>query len=285
MKRFFCIFLVIFLLAGCGKKEENPAPTAVTAQEEAAAQKGEITVETSTENQPETDLKDYSGAKEGWGFRKIEGSAPQFTEKQIKNMNDFGCIYLGTEEKSIYLTFDEGYENGYTKPILDVLKKHSVPAAFFITGSYFEKNGDLVDNMVNDGHIVGNHTLNHPSLPEKTPEEIKNEVEGLNKKFFEKYGKNMKYLRPPMGEYSEKSLHITKEMGYTNVFWSFAYKDWETDNQKGKDYAFNEVKKYLHGGGVILLHAVSADNAAALEDIILYAREMGFEFKSLDEYK
>ena len=238
MKKLILIFCIV-LLCGCQEKGEMP----------------------SLKNNLEVNTNNLSDKKIGWGFRKIKGDRPEFTKEQQKTMKDFECIYLGTEgEKSLYLTFDEGYENGFTEPILETLKKHSVPAAFFITGDYFDKCGELVDKMVNDGHIVGNHTENHPSLPAKSAEEIEKEVSSLNKKFFEKYGFNMKYLRPPMGEYSEKSLAITKNIGYTNVFWSFAYKDWETNNQKGKDYAFEEVKKCLHDGAVILLHAVSKDN-------------------------
>jgi len=249
MKKFICIMMIL-LLCGC-----KAVPSGQT-----------------------------GGNTVGWGFKKIQGQRPQFTKEQIETMKKYDCIYLGSDEKSLYLTFDEGYENGYTKPILDVLRKHGVKATFFITGPYLEKNEDIVDIMVRDGHTVGNHTVNHPSLPKKSAEEIQREVSGLGDLFFEKYGQKMKYLRPPMGEYNEKTLEITKNLGYTNVFWSFAYKDWETDNQKGKDYALEQVTKYLHGGAVILLHAVSKDNAEAMEEIILKAQEMGFVFKTLDQY-
>ena len=261
MKKLFCFIFSFFILTGCSNISTNE----------------NAIMNVSTQN-----LYDK---KQGWGFKKIEGESPQFTKEQIETMEKYNCIYLGKDEKSIYLTFDEGYENGYTAPILDVLKKHGVPAAFFITGDYFEKNEDLIKRMLDEGHIVGNHTLNHPSLPDKSAEEIQNETEGLNDKFYKKFGIKMKYVRPPMGEYSEKSLEITKNLGYANVFWSFAYKDWEVDNQKGKENTLSQIKRFLHGGAVILLHAVSKDNAEAMEEIITYARKMGFEFKSLDEYK
>lgn len=222
----------------------------------------------------------------GWGFRPIAGARPEFTKEQMSLMDKYGCIDIGNaEDKSIYLTFDEGYENGYTAKILDTLKKHNVPAAFFITEPYLKKNADLVDRMVKEGHIVGNHTVNHPSLPSLGDEEIERELLDLDRKFFDLYGKNMKYLRPPMGEYSERTLYISKKLGYTNVFWSFAYRDWETDNQKGANYALEQVKKGLYNGAVLLLHAVSKDNAEALESIIEEARNRGYVFKSLDEFK
>ncbi len=139
--------------------------------------------------------------------------------------------------------------------------------------------------MVEEGHIVGNHTVNHPSLPTVTDDKkLETELSGLDVAFMEKFGIPMRYLRPPKGEYNERTLRLTKEMGYTNVFWSFAYQDWEQDKTRGKAYAYDKVMAGLHGGAVILLHAVSADNAEALGDIIDGAREKGYVFRSLDEY-
>ena len=265
MKRIIALLLIL-LLCGCGaEKQTKSVETAADAAGENVS---------------------LSNEKKGWGFRKIPDGRPEFTAKQRNEMERFSCIYEGADgDKSIYLTFDEGYENGYTEPILDVLQMHGVRAAFFITGPYIKEHADIVDKMVEGGHTVGNHTVNHPSLPDKNESDIKAEIEGLDSMFFERYGAHMKYLRPPMGEYSERTLDITKNMGYTNVFWSFAYRDWERDNQKGAEYALSQFKSGLHDGAVILLHAVSKDNAAALGDMIKYARDSGYEFKTLDEYK
>ena len=223
----------------------------------------------------------------GWGFVKKKGSFPEFTKGQMDMMAKYGCIYAGNKsEKVLYLTFDEGYENGYTGAILDTLKEKGVPATFFITGPYLEKNGDLISRMVAEGHIVGNHTVNHPNMPSKgTKEAMQEEILNLDRRFFELYGRHMTYFRPPEGAYSERSLAATNELGYKTVLWSFAYKDWETDNQKGADYAYESVVPYLHNGCVILLHAVSKDNTEALGRIIDAARAEGYVFKSLDEYK
>ncbi len=223
----------------------------------------------------------------GWGFVKKKGAFPEFTKGQMDMMAKYNCIYFGnTEEKVLYLTFDEGYENGYTGVILDTLKEKGVPATFFITGPYLEKNRDLIGRMVNEGHIVGNHTVNHPNMPSKgTKEAMQEEILNLDRRFYELYGRHMTYFRPPEGAYSERSLAATNDLGYKTVLWSFAYKDWETDNQKGADYAFDSVMPYLHNGCVILLHAVSKDNTEALGRIIDAAREEGYVFKSLDEYK
>ena len=285
MKKLISLILSILLVSLCGCVKETKELT--EKPQNTAEVLPEIEVEVPEETEiPVIETEGLPNEKKGWGFRPVKGQRPELTKTQISEMEKYGCVYLGNEnEKVMYLTFDEGYENGYTKPILDTLRKMNVKAAFFITGSYFDKNEDLVDTMVRDGHIVGNHTVNHPSLPDKSDEDIKKETEELNNKFFEKYGLRMTYIRPPMGEYSERTLALTKNMGYINAFWSFAYKDWETNNQKGKDYAFETATSSFHNGAVILLHAVSKDNSDALEEIILKAHEMGYQFKSLDEYR
>lgn len=231
-------------------------------------------------------MSTLSTQKESWGMRRNPPERPEFTEHQKEIMDKYGCIYLGSsEQKYLYLTFDEGYENGQTGKILDVLKEKGVTAAFFITGDYFKAEKLLVDRMVNEGHIVGNHTMKHPCVPEiDVDEKIEEEVLSLDRAFYEKYNRHMKFFRAPEGAYSEKTLAITKKLGYTNVFWSFAYDDWYRDKQRGADYAYNKTIENIHPGCVILLHAVSSDNAAALGRIIDSAREMGYEFLSLEEY-
>lgn len=221
----------------------------------------------------------------GWGFRKMQ-PRPEVTAEQAAEMAAYGCYYMGDEtENCLYLTFDEGYENGYTGQILDVLKEKQVPAAFFVTGPYLRTETELVERMVNEGHIVGNHSVNHPSLPDLSEAEIERELYDLDLMYYERYGKHMKYLRPPRGEYSTRVLDITNKMGYVSVFWSAAYVDWNTDQQKGKAHALESMLPQLHSGAVILLHAVSSDNAGAMAEFIDSARAAGYTFKSLDEYR
>ena len=152
-----------------------------------------------------------------------------------------------------------------------------------MTGPYLENQQELVQRMIDSGHIVGNHTVNHPNLPKQSVETEQKELSDLNKMCEEMYGVSMKYMRPPEGEYSERVLAVAKDMGYRTILWSFAYKDWDINMQQGADYAFNQVTPYLHDGAILLLHAVSSDNANALEDIINYAKNEGYTFKSLDE--
>lgn len=221
---------------------------------------------------------------QGWGFRRTE-NGPEFSENQIKQMTEYNCIYKeSSDEKNIFLTFDEGYENGYTSLILDTLREKDVKAAFFVTGDYVKRNPDLILRMMKEGHIVGNHTANHPSLPDiKDTKELLSELSDLDRLICNLGGGKCTYLRPPRGEYSERTLAITRDNGYINVFWSQAYVDW--NNDVDKTTAFSKITNDLHDGCVLLLHAVCKGNAEALGDVIDYARKEGYTFKTLNEYK
>jgi len=220
-----------------------------------------------------------------WGtLRKPNHQTPGFDPGSMELLKKYNSLCIGdTSKKTIYLTFDEGYENGYTAKILDVLRDNNVKAIFFITGPYLRDCQDLVRRMVEEGHEVGNHTINHPSLPELDNSRIEEEVLGLDRAFSEKFRKNMRFLRPPRGEYSERTLEITSRLGYTNLFWSFAYDDWYRDKIRGAQYAYDIVMRNLHNGAVLLLHAVSKDNADALDSIIKGAREQGYTFGDPEE--
>jgi len=226
----------------------------------------------------------YTGLR-SWGIKRGKnGSLPSADPGAPELLSKYNGLYLGdTNKKKIYLTFDEGYENGYTAKILDVLFEHKVNAIFFVTGPYLEQQEELIRRMIDEGHAVGNHTVNHKSLPLLNDRELEEEVVGLDRKFSQKYGKNMVFLRPPKGEYSERSLEITSRLGYVNVFWSFAYDDWMVNRQRGWQYAYDKVTQNLHNGAILLLHAVSKDNADALDKIIEYAEANGYEFGDVFE--
>ncbi|WP_422785030.1 delta-lactam-biosynthetic de-N-acetylase [Ruminiclostridium hungatei] len=223
--------------------------------------------------------------KRCWGIsRQPNGQTPRADPGADDILKKYGGKYVGDVTRNIiYLTFDEGYENGYTSKILDTLRENNVKAAFFITGPYLNEHQDLVRRMVEEGHTVGNHTIHHPSLPEKDDSQIEEEVLGLERAFSEKFGAKMKFLRPPKGEYSERSLSITSKLGYCNLFWSFAYDDWHRDKIRGPEYAYKKVISNLHNGEILLLHAVSKDNADALDMIIKGCRASGFEFGNVEE--
>ncbi len=197
------------------------------------------------------------------------------------------AVFLGdTSKKELYLTFDNGYENGYTSQVLDVLKQKKVPAIFFVTGQYIKDQPELLKRMVQEGHLIGNHSWHHPDLTKVNDVRLKEELEKVKTEVATITGqKEMRWLRPPRGIFSEQTLAKSRELGYTNVFWSVAYMDWMVDKQKGRQYAYDKVMSQLHPGAVILLHSVSKDNAEALGQIIDDARKQGYEFKSMDQLK
>lgn len=215
-----------------------------------------------------------------------DGKAPEFAKQFTDPLDKFNAIYIGnSEEPRIYLTFDEGYENGYSNAILDTLKEKDVPAAFFVTMPYAKQNTDLIKRMIDEGHIVGNHTVNHYSMPDvSSDEKVKQEIMGLHDYLKDNFNYEMSYFRPPKGEYSERTLKLTNDLGYTTVMWSDAYADWDVNNQKGSEYAKDMILNYMHNGCVLLLHAVSKDNAEVLGETIDILRDRGYEFYSLDEF-
>lgn len=235
---------------------------------------------TPTEENVKVDNKIY-----GWGIKRMEeGKIPEpdpGTDKLIEKYN--GRFIGDINEKYIYLTFDEGYENGFTPSILDTLKEYNVHATFFITGPYLQRHSELVKRMVDEGHEVANHTYSHPTMPEISNEKIREDIELLSDDFYKRFNVKMKYFRAPKGEYSERTLAVTNDMGYINLFWSFAYDDWYKDKQRGEKYTTDIVTKNLHNGAIILLHAVSNDNSAALPNIIKQARDKGYEFGNIND--
>ena len=178
-----------------------------------------------------------------------------------------------------------GYEAGYMEKILEVLKKNNVKACFFITAHYLNTQPDLVKRMIDEGHIVGNHTVNHKSMPEIDNKTIKNEVMDLHEAVYDKFGYEMKYIRPPKGEFSERTIEFTNSLGYRTVMWSLAYDDWDEAKQGREDYGRSKVLDNVHNGAVILLHSNSKDNSNILNDVINGIRDMGYEFETLDNFE
>jgi len=221
-----------------------------------------------------------------WGlsFRQ-EGAAPIGPATALQ-LSAFDGAYLGdTEEKVIYLTFDAGYENGCTAKILDILKAHEVPAAFFLVGNYIESNPDLVRRMVAEGHTVGNHTMHHYDMGKITEEAaFRKELTDLEALYEKTVGKPMeKYYRPPQGIYSQENLRMAKAMGYQTVFWSLAYVDWKNDDQPTAEYAFSKLLPRIHNGAVVLLHSTSKTNAEILDELLTRWKADGYRFAPIGE--
>lgn len=221
-----------------------------------------------------------------WGLSfPSEGSAP-IGPANAQTLAKYDAVYLGdTGEKAICLTFDAGYENGCTAKILDTLKAHEAPGAFFLVGNYVEKNADLVRRMVSEGHIVGNHTMHHHDMSRLTDKEaFAKELTDLEDLFRDVTGKELpKYYRPPQGIYSEENLRMAKELGYRTVFWSLAYVDWQNDKQPTAEYAFGKLLPRTHNGAVVLLHSTSSTNAEILDELLTRWEDMGYRFISLEE--
>lgn len=213
---------------------------------------------------------------------KVEGGVPDGI-----NLNKYNAYYMDekTDEKVIYLTFDCGYENGYTKKILKALKKHNAKALFFVTKSYIASNPDLVKQMKEEGHMVGNHTSTHPSLPSKSVDEFKKELLDCAELYQEVTGYPIDtYIRPPMGHYSQRTLQISKDLGYKTIFWSIAYYDYDVNDQPGKDYVVNYFKDNHHKGAIPLIHNTSQSNCEALDDVLSFLKESGYRFGTMDEF-
>lgn len=220
-----------------------------------------------------------------WGLSFRQEHTTPIGPASAEELSRFNAAYIGdTQKKTIYLTFDAGYENGCTAKILDVLKKHNVPAAFFLVGNYIEKNADLVRRMVEEGHIVGNHTMHHYDMSKiSTKDAFSKELTDLELLFKETTGKDLpKYYRPPQGIYSKDNLLMAKELGYQTVFWSLAYMDWNNDAQPTAEEAYAKLLPRIHDGAVVLLHSTSQTNAAILDDLLTKWKDMGYSFSSID---
>lgn len=224
-----------------------------------------------------------------WYFvARGKGNLPEGAKESISFIADYDAYFLGkTEQKVLYLTFDEGYENGNTPKILDILKDEQVPAAFFVVGPYLKDYPDIIKRMDSEGHLVCNHTQHHPSMAQITdPAKFTSEFTTVEEQYKNITGKDMpKFFRPPMGKYSKNSLKKTKELGYKTIFWSFAYRDWLVDDQPSEEYAIKKITDGAHPGAIMLIHAVSNTNTKVLKTVIQKLKAEGYEFKSLEELR
>lgn len=227
-----------------------------------------------------------NNSKIEWGIKRGNNhEQPDLGKKNRELIEKYNGMTMGSiEKKYVYLTFDLGYEAGYTENILNTLRDNNVKAAFFITAHYVNTVSDLVKRMIDEGHIVGNHTKNHFSMPNLSTEQIKSEVMDLHSQIYEKMGYEMKYMRPPKGEYSEKVLDVVADLNYIPVMWSFAYADWYEKKQPSHEEAINKIMHNVHNGEIMLLHATSKTNMEILDTSIKQIKNMGYEFKSLDEF-
>ncbi len=222
---------------------------------------------------------------ENWGLGFSDDGSPPTGNASVEELKKLNACYLGdVSKKELYLTFDAGYENGYTEKILDVLKKHNVKATFFLVGNYIKTAPGLVKRMVNEGHTVGNHTMTHPDMSSIADKEaFEKEIKDLEKLYTETTGQKMQKLyRPPQGKFSTKNLEMAKELGYKTVFWSLAYVDWYNDKQPTREEALSKLLPRVHNGAIILLHSTSRTNSEILDELLTRLADMGYTFSLLE---
>ena len=227
-----------------------------------------------------------ASADGNWGLSFQQEGKPPTGNATSDYLKQFHAHYTAdTEEKVIYLTFDAGYENGNTPAILDALKKHKAPAAFFLVGNYLTTSPDLVRRMAAEGHIVGNHTFHHPDMSKiSTQEDFSKELSDLEELYQQVTGQPMqRFYRPPQGKYSESNLQMASDLGYHTFFWSLAYVDWYEDKQPSHEEAFQKLLGRIHPGAVVLLHSTSRTNAEILDELLTRWEEMGYQFHPLEE--
>ena len=227
-----------------------------------------------------------TNADVNWGLSFNSADGIPTGNASAEKLKTYNAYYTGdTKDKKIYLTFDAGYENGYTEKILDVLKKHNTKATFFLVGNFLETSPELVKRMAEEGHIVGNHTMTHPDMSAISDmESFKKEIEGVENLYKEVTGKDMlKIYRPPQGKYSEDNLKMAQELGYKTIFWSLAYVDWYNDNQPTKEQAFDKLIPRIHNGAVVLLHSTSKTNSEILDELLTKWEDMGYIISPITE--
>lgn len=221
-----------------------------------------------------------------WGLSFPTEGQPPAGNASVEELAQYDAYYLGdTSKKVIYLTFDCGYENGCTEKILDALKKHGAPAAFFVVGHMLESAPDIVRRMAAEGHIVGNHTFHHPDMSSISSQSaFQQELDSLAALYRETTGQELsRFYRPPQGKYSVDNLKQAQALGYRTVFWSLAYVDWYADDQPTPEQAYAKLLPRIHDGAIVLLHSTSSTNAEILDDLLTKWEEMGYQFASLDQ--
>lgn len=221
-----------------------------------------------------------------WGLSFPEEGKSPVANATAEELKPFDTYYMeDTQEKKIYLTFDCGYENGNTENILDALKKHHAPATFFVVGNFLKSEPQLIQRMVDEGHIIGNHTWSHPDMTKiSTLDSFSKELSQVEDLYKETTGKDMvKFYRPPQGKYSQENLKMAQELGYKTFFWSLAYVDWQQDQQPGKEEAFDKLLGRIHPGAVVLLHNTSSTNGQIMDELLQKWEDMGYTFHSLEE--
>lgn len=271
--------LLCAVLSACSVNTEAPETTQDTTMNQTTTNVADTTLEASDVNGNKLDVQEYDSSPVTWGPGNIqEHKRPTDPENLQNKYSEMSSQWLLPDNKEICLTFDEGYENGYTEQILDTLADKDVQAIFFCTYDYVRDNPQIVQRMINEGHIIGNHSYSHYNMTEIDLNTAAEEITLMHDYVEEQFNYSMGYFRFPEGVFSEQTIALAAELGYRSVFWSFAYADWDVDNPPAEDEAFEKITSSTHNGEIMLLHAVSETNANILGDVIDNIREQGYTF-------
>ena len=265
------------------EEEETPEALAEGAKEEEEDAAG---VEATAEVKTPPEGWEFKLASEDWGLSYGESGAQPVGNASAEDLAWYDAYFIGDDsEKVLYLTFDCGYENGNTEPILDALKKHDAKGTFFVVGHFLETAPEMVQRMVDEGHAVGNHTYHHLDMPTISEmEKFQEEMDGVADKFEEITGTKLSpYYRPPQGKCNENNLKMAQELGYCTIFWSLAHVDWNQDSQPGYDESIQKLTSRVHPGAIVLLHNTSKTNGEILDELLTKWEETGYSFQPLSE--
>ena len=223
----------------------------------------------------------------GWGYNKNKTHDTPDIGKYREVIKDTKSYFVGnTSKKEIYLTFDVGYDNGNLIPILDILDNYNIRATFFITGDFVKRFPELVKKLSNSDHLICSHSWGHLNITKLSFDKLKDDLDKLNDEYFKLTNKNLApYFRPPEGAFDKPSLLNVNKLGYTNIFWSIAWVDWNTNKQLGAKYSYDSFTNNLHNGAIVLMHSVSSSNKEALPSILEYSINNGYQFLTVDKIK
>lgn len=267
------ISLSALLIAGCSAK------SSINEDNQQTSTSNATNVAQTTVKATGINITNYSTDKVVWGPGRADNhERPADPVSLQQKYGELGAQFIMNDEKFICLTFDEGYENGYTPAILDTLKEKGVKAIFFVTYDFAKDNPEIIERMIDEGHIIGNHSYRHYTMDEVSTDTATEEIVFLDNYMKEQHHYRMTFFRFPKGEFSENTLALANALGYKSIFWSFAFADWDTQNPPDRSTAFSCVCDHFHNGEILLLHAVCQTNAEMLGDVIDEARKQGYEF-------
>ncbi len=270
MKKIIPILLTLLMITGCTNKKDIPVTNIWDDVPEFTIRDSNIDL---------SQFSSLSSKKVAWGVGRDKDENNQPLDCVAANLvyGARGGVFVGEPTEEIYLTFDNGYENGNTVPILDTLKEKNVTAIFFLTSQYIKENPDLVQRMIDEGHIIGNHSYHHYSFAEITLEKVVEEIMSLHELMLDHFNYNMTYMRPPKGEFTEQVLGVANELGYKTLLWSYAYYDYNVNDQPSESVSLKKLLDNAHPGAIYLLHSVSDTNMNILGDLIDGLRELNYK--------